>query len=148
MYPSLSDGLAAALNAVALGIANDASYLERAPWSDQLKAALRALGARRETKIDLFTGNDDLTVIEAEIQELLNQVKSMSASFDKLDANEKIQFIKGSTALWDKLISSKERVMNLKAMKEFQARMIEVMQDYLTPEQRENLLVSLSGERA
>ena len=148
MYPSLSDGLAAALNAVALGIANDANYLERAPWSDQLKAALRALGARRETKIDLFTGNNDLTVIEAEIQELLNQVKSMSASFDKLDANEKIQFIKGSTALWDKLISSKERVMNLKAMKEFQARMIEVMQDYLTPEQRENLLVSLSGERA
>jgi hypothetical protein len=41
-----------------------------------------------------------LTVtIESEIQELLNQVKSMSASFDKLDANEKIQFIKGATAL-------------------------------------------------
>lgn len=144
MYPSISDGLSAALNAVALGLKSDPNYLEQSPYSDQLKAALRALTVRSEAKVDMFAGNDDLTVIETEIQDLLNQVKAMSSEFSKLEPNEKIQFIKGSTALWDKLISSKERVMNLKKMKEFQARMIEVMQDYLTAEQRETLLDDLS----
>jgi hypothetical protein len=149
MYPSLNDGLASALNAVALGLQHDVNYLEQSDYSDELKAALRALtgvGGRSE-KVDLFTGNDDLTVIEGEIQELLNQVKGMSASFDKLDANEKIQFIKGATALWEKLISLKERTLNLKSMKEFQGRIMEVMQEYLTAEQREKLLANLSGER-
>lgn len=140
--------MAAALNAVALGIQHDPNYLEQAPFGPELKAALRAFSVRSETKVDLFTDNDDVTVIEHEIQELLNQVKSMAASFEKLDANEKIQFIKGASNLWEKLISLKERTLNIKQMKEFQARMIEVMQDYLTAEERETVLANLSGERA
>jgi hypothetical protein len=45
------------------------------------------------------------------------------------------------------LISLKERTLNLKSMKEFQGRIMEVMQEYLTAEQREKLLANLSGER-
>lgn len=152
MYPTISDSLATPLLALARVLAANPGHLDRpeCPYSPQLKEAIEELRLRTGgPNPGLFEGNPapnhdpDLDVIEREVQELLNQVKVMSQDFGRLESNEKIQFIKGSTALWDKLISSKERTLNLKKMKEFQARVIDAMNEHLDDDQRKKVIDDL-----
>jgi hypothetical protein len=86
-----------------------------------------------------------LDVIEREIKELINKIKVFGDEMGNLEPNEKIQFFKASTGLLEKLISFKERTLNLKKMKEFQALVIDVMSDVLTGDERTEVLKRLSN---
>jgi hypothetical protein len=148
MYPSISDALATSLTVVAKGLEADLGYLDKptCPYGPALKAALRSFRGGSGPAVDIFAQNvGELDVIEREIKELINKIKVFGDEMGNLEPNEKIQFFKASTGLLEKLISYKERTLNLKKMKEFQALVIDVMSDVLTGDERTEVLKRLSN---
>jgi hypothetical protein len=148
MYPKIPDEFGTALSAVAKALELNPGYLDRpdCPYSPALKGALRALRGSGGQVEPIFNENvADVDVIERELKELLTKMKSFGEKLDGLDANEKIQYFKASTGLWEKLIGMQERTLNLKKLSEFQTRVIEIMSDLMDVDQREEMMKRLEN---
>lgn len=146
MYPKIPDEFATALSAVAKALELNPGYLDRSdcPYSLPLRSALVALRGAGAPVAAIFGENlADSDVIERELKELLTKMKNFGEKLEGLDANEKIQYFKASTGLWEKLIGMQERTLNLKKLSEFQSRVVEIMTDLMDVDQREEMMKRL-----
>jgi len=148
MYPKIPDEFATALSAVAKAVELNPGYLDRpdCPYGTALKNALNGLrGAGTQVEAIFNENTEDLDVIERELKELLTKMKNFGEKLDGLDANEKIQYFKASTGLWEKLIGMQERTLNLKKLSDFQSCVVEIMDDLLSVDQREEMMKRLEN---
>lgn len=81
--------------------------------------------------------------LEKEFQELREEIKTLKADAKGLEPHERIQIVKTRAALIEKILSMKERIVNIKKMEEFIAKVIQLMEDELPQDVRLKVLEAL-----
>lgn len=90
---------------------------------------------------DAMTNEDYLL---AEVSALYKQLKDQGDKMANSDtASEKNTYFKLSAALLERLISMKERVINIKKMNEFTNQVLKIMEDTLDPDQKTTVMKRL-----
>src|SRR4051812_37866183 len=121
LYPPLTPGFSTPLRVVLIQLRDDPSYLDdpSCPYSDDVKDFFREFaspGAGGEAP-----SLKELKDLEKQIEHLIHGLDQMAATLTSRDHAEKLAFFKTKASLLDKIVSLKERIINLKEMGEFQA---------------------------
>lgn len=121
------------------------ALLESSGYSEKL---IQALGAPKPVaaavvKREEISENDMI----GEIEEMIRTSKEFLKDTTKLAISEKVQLHKAQAGLVEKWINNKEKVLNLKAMVEFQNVVIAFMDEVLTPDQRTDFVNRIRGLR-
>ncbi len=143
-YPSISDATLAQFQVVFTRIAADPTYIDKAPWSDEVKTFFRKYGTTPVVgDASIFDeGTDKIESIEKQIGSLLAELNRMGEQTG-LDHSEKLQYLKTKAALVEKLIAMRERLFNLKEMSEFQSVIMAFLEDVCTKDQVNTLMKRL-----
>ena len=144
-YPKLDESSFFQFKVVVENMLKDEDYLkaDECPYPPAMKDFFMSL--RPPEVSDVFSGDDDVLVIEEQIQKIINDLESMSPAIAKSDPGEKMNYFKIKAALYDKLISMQEKTMNLKEINEFRNIILEFMHESLTKDQITALMHRLDG---
>lgn len=124
---------------------NGPGFLEdpECTYTPEIKAFLRGGVCESE----LGNGVDAaLEAPEEEAESLLKFLKRLENSLE--DTNDKLAYVRACATLLEKIVSTKEKAMNLKRLKEFEDLVVGTLENFLTPAQRtqfQNSLQQLGG---
>lgn len=146
-YPPLPSTLTTQLEAVALFMENDPSYLlnPACPYPDKLKALLKKLIGPVLTEEDLAEGSvfkagqdggEQIDSFMAEVQATINSMKTLAAEMATSDISDRMTFLKNYAPLLERFLSMKEKAAGLKQMFDFQAVVTSVMDEVLDKDGR------------
>jgi hypothetical protein len=164
-YPELEPGGLLPVRIIFTALLADPLWLERpaCPYEPQLCEEIRDLWikvrARKETSsaaaprdVTIRSGITQWDDLGTELLNLYNELRTFSstgAGDDEgggLDAKEQLAFFRTATSLMDKLVGLGERTHNIKSVSQFQAAVLNVFEQVLTPEQRTQAM-ELLGEQ-
>ena len=154
--PEIDTGLLLPIRCVFDGMLNDPLWLERrqCPYDTETVDALRDLWvtfrASKEIVVptavtSINDGENKWDNIETELTSLYDDLRNHSKTMTLDDAKEKMAYFRTATSLLDKITSIGERVQNVKAVSDFQARVMMIFDEVLTPEQRTTAMEKLAG---
>lgn len=148
-YPPIPATLTTQLEAVALFMENDPSYLMNpdCPYPEKLKGFLRKLVGPVLTAEDIaegsvFTPDQDtgqqLDSFMAEVQSTINSMKNLASDMtgNTVDIGDKMTFLKNYAPLLERFLSMQEKAGGLKQMFDFQAVVTSVMDEVLDKDGR------------
>jgi len=158
-YPDFEPGILMPLKLVFESLRGDPLWLERSacPYDDDTRKFLRdmwiefrAAGRGTETVSKKVGkgGGDKWEDLGDELMEIFSQIKAHSEGLGVEDVKERMTTFRTATALLDKIVGLGERVANVKAVSDFQARVMAVFDEILTPDQRTRALEKLGVEGA
>lgn len=131
-FPTLNDGVFTAIRQIQRLVAADPNYFKADDCTyppDFIKLFSPIAAVASVPLADIELGD-----FEVEAEELLKYVKGLKPTGDV--AKDGIDYTRAMTSLLEKLLSIKERAAKLKDVAEFEAKVVEFLQDILTPEQR------------
>lgn len=150
-YPRIDDAMLVPFRAIDAQLKKHPDLLSRpeCPYPSSVKQFLAERLAKTETSgAKRHYDDDDL---EAEIAELYSELKVAGLRVSGVDAKEKAQVMKTFADLLTKMVTLRERVVNIRHMSGFQKSVIEILETVLTPDQRgeflERMHAYLSGQR-
>lgn len=143
IYPKLDDRTISALAMIRRYLDEDPKFLqnEKCPYSP---TAIQLLELFFRPKVEVpvkapppeVVGEVDL---EQEMQLLLNQLKGLGNSLDDTVADQ-LKYVTTATKLIEKILELKERAANVKAVVDFEKRVIDVLQDICDPNTRSKFM--------
>lgn len=145
-YPDLKEANLMPLKAILAQTERFPDLLDQpeCPYSEDVKALLRPLlPSSLNVEIDLDEGKPE--AIETQILGLMRDLKVMNQSLGTKDHSEKLQFYKLMTTLTEKLISLRERTLNLREMSEFQLIVIQFLEEVCSKDQISDLMDRLKS---
>lgn len=77
----------------------------------------------------------ELASTEQEVTNVLKHLISLKNSLPN-DTADQLQWVRAAATLLEKLVTLKEKAFNIKHIQEFEAQVIGILEDFLTPEQR------------
>lgn len=136
-YPKISADAEMALRLIVENSVKDGGYLTHrdCPYGEFLKGMVQkqlVFAGERGGVEDIDIGEID---VEEQIMGLLMELERMGKALRGLAPNEKLGFFKTKASLVEKLLSMQEATLNLKAMQEFRARVIEGLDTICSPDQ-------------
>lgn len=133
-YPQLD---ATALAIVAEHLEADPAYLDRpdCPYPQHVKELLKPAAA----------GSTDAgeMQVENEVEVLFKQLTEFGTGLEITDVAERMSWFRTRASLLDKIMTLKERASGIKQVSEFMNRMIQIMDDVSTPDQRTRIMEQL-----
>ena len=128
----------------------DPLWLERpdCPYADETKDTLRNLEimwrmrAAKPAKKERVEEDPDKTAdqrweeLATEAHSLYRDLSEIRDNLDEAETKDKLAFFRTATMLLDKLVALGERASNLKNISAYQARVLQVFDAVLSPEQR------------
>ena len=99
---------------------------------------------------DLFAdleGADEAIMIDDQLKMIINDLEAMGASMTKAEPKDRIDYYKAKTTMYDKLISMRDKALNIKAVYDFQNTILEFMNDVLDKDQITKLMKRLDDVR-
>lgn len=144
-YPNIKEDMIPVLSLVFQNLQKDPSYLNspECPYSEKLKDVFRKFETTKS--VDIFEGNDELLVMDQQIQKIINDLEGVASALGSADHQEKLNYFKTKTSLFEKLISMKERVYNLKELNEFRSIILAFLDEICTKDQITDLMKRLDG---
>jgi len=144
-YPKIDEETLIQFELVLKNMEKDKEYLNSPDcfWSNKVKDFFQKL--QPAAAADIFAGEDELLVIDEQIQQIINDIVAVQHTLGNADATEKMNYFKVKTALFEKLISMRERVMNLKEINEFRTTILNFMDEVCTKDQVTDLMRKLDG---
>jgi hypothetical protein len=141
-YPSINEVTLTSLRALEVQLKEFPDLLDRdeCPYSSAVRERLKALFVAGEVK------NYDEDELVVEITALYERVRRESASMTSTDPKDQMQILKTSSDLLTKLVTLKERAMNLRDMARFQKEVIQVLEGLISPAQRAEF-IQILGDR-
>lgn len=151
-YPPLQEGSLRALLVIKAAIqAEGLSYLDDANYSAEIVTNLRQLftGSVSKLKKERPERNTDSNTpldLEAETRSLYDELVNFTVENDgSLDTGEILNAIKTRTQLLEKLLSQLERASEVKKYTQFREFVIQKMQAYMTPDERNQFMQDLES---
>lgn len=146
-YPTIRDEQVMTLTVVVQSLEQDPGYLDHpdCTYSEPVKAFFRKFMSSGDAPPDLFEGEDDLLVIDKQVQAVINDLERFSKTLGNADHSEKLQYFKTKTVLLEKLVTMKERVLNLKEINEFRSTLLSFMDELCTKDQITEMMRRLDG---
>jgi hypothetical protein len=155
-YPSISSMDVLTMRSVLTQLQDDPLWLERpdCPYEGPILEGLAALwdqvrpqrAAAVAAPREVVEGADKWTSLSADAATLFEELMALKTTISEEDVKEQLAFYKTATSLMEKLIALGERAANLKQISDFQARVISVFDNVLTPDQRTSAMKLLSAE--
>lgn len=144
-YPRVTEETVLSLTPILQYMERDPSYLSSpdCPYSERVKDFFRKF--QKPEKIDIFAGKDELPAIDEQIIDLLNDLETTAAQLGTADHQEKMNYFKLKTTLLEKLISMRERVVDLKQIHEFKTTILAFLEEECSKDQISNLMKRLDG---
>lgn len=159
-YPTLSLTQIQKIKTVLDDATNDPKYLDGriCPYDRETRELLKSLIPNPVVSATLSDAGDrgrkksgaprkgptiPTSDLEKEFQELREEIKTLKADAKGLEPNERIQIVKTRAALIEKILSMKERIVNIKKMEEFISQVIQLMEDELPQDLRLKFLNAL-----
>lgn len=141
-YPSLTDSQVTALTVISKSLQADATYLDRpeCPYSSEIKAFFRTKSA---APVATFVISDDDESLDQQIKDLLNELNSFNTHLGPDDVSEKMSFFRTKTALLEKLVTMRERILDLKKISVFRNTILEFLDEICTKDQIDELRARL-----
>lgn len=134
----------------------DTGYLDHpdCPYSPELTEFLKEILTERENpleQIDTSSGSEEGSEpeevdIETESRRLYHEMRGFLKKIDKTDVSERAAMFRTCTALLEKLITIQERAQGINQYMGFKRLLFEALDEYLTPNQRTELLDRLDKE--
>lgn len=140
-YPSVDANFIAILELLALAYSAD-PLLSASPYPQEIREHLTKAFC---SFMKVSAESTEVTSVEDfSEQELINMVKTLrTLETSDLDAKEHANIIKVKAQLVERLTLMLERVVNIKRLNEFESRVLNFLDDLLTPEQKEILVDKL-----
>lgn len=143
-YPAIDDPLLTPFRALQAQLEQFPDLLTRAecPYTPEIREFLAALFAA-EVKSPLDDLDlEDLDNLEGQITDLYKRINRFSAGIEKND-KDALTFFRASAGLLEKMVSMRQAVFSAKNHSEFQTRIMDVMDNVLTAEQRSEFVEKL-----
>lgn len=120
-------------------IQSDPGYLDdpMCPYQEDTKALLAVTQAENDA---VEHGEDGLL---REIEDLRQQLKDFGKKLDDSDLQEWNTYFRLNASLMEKLVTLKERTLNLQLVRQFTEAVLQIMEDELTPDQRTTIMKRL-----
>lgn len=122
-------------------------YIDAAPYSGPMKTLLMKFVGKSRTPSNVIDRGGD---VEVDVDSLLQDIVSLKSDLENYGLDKKGMtgtdantYFRLMTTLLDKLISYKERALNLKSMQEFTDRVLLVMEQKLPVDTRNEVMDSL-----
>lgn len=139
-YPTITPETLTPFNAALSLMMKDPGYLDHSscPYPEPVRQFLHKLATgsgapvAELADVSLETPEDVLEQLSQLYTTLMGFGKSIKAS----DASEKIQWAKASTSLLERIVTIRERTLNLKQFSEFQSAVLGLLNEVLEPAQR------------
>ena len=145
-FPSIPDGVFAAIRQIQRLVAGDPDFLNDSPYpEDFVKLFKPKASSLPETNTPLSFAEIEIGDFEVEAEDLFKYIKGLKPSEKELATKEGIDWTKAMTSLLEKLLSIKERAAKLKDVAAFEAAVVEFMQDILTPAQRTQFMDKIAN---
>lgn len=138
-YPAIPEASLTPIRAIEIQMKEYPDILDRAdcPYPASVKAFLRKLGGPTEPR---EYSEDELI---DEITSLYNELKTASTTVVTTDAKDKVALLKTSADLLTRMVSLKEKALNIREVSRFQKLVIEVLETVVTPAQRAEFVEKL-----
>jgi len=155
VYPTLPSGLETRLSAVVFAARGSRGYFDdpECPYGEDLKGLLRLLlgsGKAERVKVEsvgLDDNADKFDKMLKEIEETIEEMKSIEDDLTSGEVAERIQFVKAKTILLEKWIGIKEKIYNVREIAEFQAILIRQLDGVMSKDQRFSFIGALRALR-
>lgn len=148
-YPTIREEHILPLNVVLRNLEGDPDYLDdpECPYSETIKNFFRRQMAAVSDEVeDLFAGDEPKEVtLDRQVEKLVNDLEAFSKTLGKQDHSEKLAYFKAKTILLEKLVSMRERLLNLKELHEFKTRILVFLDEVCTKDQITDLMKRLDG---
>lgn len=149
-YPRIDDAMLVPFRAIEAHLKRDPTYLEKAPYADSVRSFLaKRLGEQTAPERPEYDDDDLL----GEISWLYNEVKRASSTTASADPKDRFQMFKTASDQLTKLVSLRERQLNVRYMADFQRAVLELLESVITPGQRSDFIelmgkyIDLQGDR-
>jgi hypothetical protein len=83
---------------------------------------------------------DDMARLNEEVMGLFDGLKNMVVDEAGLETSERLQILKARASLIEQALKNQERILNLKSMSEFQTVVINILDDLMSEDSREEFL--------
>ena len=149
-YPKIPDDQLMQFRVVVQNMLKDPEYLksEECPYSREMVEFLTTL--RPPEVQDIFgdaVDGDEAVLIDDQLKTIINDLEAMGASMVKADPKDRIDYYKAKTAMYDKLVTMRDKANNIKAMYDFQSTILGFMDEVLTKDQVTALMKRLDDVR-
>lgn len=142
-YPDITYEMAFKIYTVGQNMRLYPQYLEKSPYSEPLRKSLNLIFGSKKVS----TPNEKIEVSELDIRKeteyLYYETKNLLNS-NALDEKDKASVIKTATTQLEKLLNLLERSENINQMREFEAKVLQIMKKVL-PEKREEFLKEIAN---
>lgn len=96
-----------------------------------------------DARVAALTGDDKYDQLYVEVVDLYNSLRNAKPSGG--DSAESMSYYRTTTGLIDKLITHQERCLGLKKIHEFHTTVLDIMENVLTPDQRNEAIARLKA---
>lgn len=149
-YPTIRDETIMTFEIVIQNMEENPEFLDaiECHYSDTVKNFFRkrvGVGVGAVVGGDIFLGKDELYVLDEQVTKVLSDLESFGQSLGRADVNEKAAYFRVKTSLLEKLITMKERIVNLKEINDFKTIILGFMGEILSKDQITTLMQRLDG---
>lgn len=173
-YPTLRLGVLQGMAALKAALVGDPEYLRRPacpydtdtvmmleelfkPTLVEVKVEVPVAAAPERQKVGRKKKageltDDDASEIEIEAGQLLKELREMrkvgAGEIDKMDTATKLTIIKAQAQLMEKLVTTRERFVNVRKISQFQSTVIAILDELVAEDMREEFLKRLEPYRS
>lgn len=135
VYPSLTDASLVPFRALEAQLDTFPDLLSRpdCPYPNHIKAFLGQMLLEKGAKAPSVDYDDDDLL--REISDLYTELKTQNTTLQTTDTKDKVALLKATADLLTRMVSLKERAMNIRDMGRFQRAVLELLEGVLTPAQ-------------
>lgn len=137
-FPTITDATLVPFRALQVQLADDPLLFKRSdcPYPTHISAFLLDILDKKERRVSEYSDND----LIQETIDLYDEVKRAGMSSGSVDPKDKMSILKTSADLLNKLVTLRERAMNVRDMSDFQRKVVECLEAVVTPAQRSEFL--------
>lgn len=139
-YPPISSNAIWAMDVILKKVRENSDYLDdpNCDYPAEDKALIRGMTNEGSTGKELITFD-----IDEEIEALFHQLKDTHAELGQGDTAEKMSYFRTATSLLDKILTARERAINIRQLNGFYSTVLRVMEDHLDVDGRTAVIEEL-----
>jgi hypothetical protein len=149
VYPSIPPDTERRLLAIKTVAVGDPGYFSDAacpyPWLAEYVIGGAAASGRIELFNDEQTGAEASETVLGEVEATIEEMKGMENELVKAEVSDRIAFFRAKTAMLERWTNLKEKLINMKAMSDFQKVVVQTMEEVLDKDQQQEFKNKLKG---
>jgi hypothetical protein len=148
-YPAIDEAYFVPLNALKAQLEKTPELLTSSdcPYSPAVRRLVAEFvgGLARSAAVEGLD-LDNIDTLEGEIGQLYKDVKTLANGLQGSTDKDVVQLYRTTASLLEKLLNMRGEVLNMKNMQDFKKRVIDVLDNLITPEQRAEFIEKLGLE--